>query len=91
MASYEPVVLQGGELFSGSTMAISKTPKTEIEVGKKLDEKGETVIATFESNGWYLVCTKSRGALKGHPHCVYGEDVVEVVRFKDQNKKRLEP
>jgi len=58
-----------------------KVGRTEIEVGKKLYEKGETVITIFESSGWYLVCTKSRGALKGHPHCVCGKDVVEVVEF----------
>ena len=59
---------------------------TEIEVGKPLGEKGEVVIAIFEiaegtGKGWFLVCTKSRGALKGHPHCVNGEDVVRVVGF----------
>jgi hypothetical protein len=49
-----------------------KTPRIEIEVCKKLNEKGETFIMIFEIKGWYLVCTKSRGALKGHPHCIMG-------------------
>jgi hypothetical protein len=59
-----------------------KTPKYEIEVGRPINEKGETVIAVFETSGWYLVCTKRRGALVGHPHCVCGQDVVEVVEFQ---------
>ena len=60
-----------------------KVGRTEIEVGKKLREKGETVIAIFEIKDWYLVCTKSRGALKGH-RIVCGKDVVEVVEFGDK-------
>ncbi len=49
---------------------------TEITVANLIHEKGETVIAISKIKDWYLVCTKSRGALKGHPHCICGEDVV---------------
>ena len=59
-----------------------KTPRGEIEVGNPINEKGETVIAIFEVKDWYLVCTRSRGTLKGHPHCICGQDVVEAVEFK---------
>ncbi|MGI2335753.1 MAG: hypothetical protein ACRKGH_03805 [Dehalogenimonas sp.] len=52
-----------------------------IEVGKPINDKGETVIAIFEAKDWYMVCTKSRGALTGHPHYVSSEDVVETEQF----------
>jgi hypothetical protein len=59
-----------------------KVGRTKIDVGKRMEDgKGETVVAIFEIKDWYLVCTKSWGALKGHPQCVSEVDVVEVVEF----------
>ena len=58
-----------------------KVGRTQIEVGKRLYEGGEFVVAIFETIGWYLVCTKTRGALSGTPHYIDGQDVIEVVDF----------
>ena len=52
-----------------------------LEVGKPVHDNGETVIAIFEIEVWYLICTKSRGALKDVPTWIDGQDVVAVVEF----------
>ena len=44
-------------------------------------------IAIFESEGRYLVCTRSRGALIGCPAYVDGKDFVGVVEFTGREKK----
>ena len=58
-----------------------KVGQTKIEVGKGIYEGGDFVLAIFETAGWYLVCTKTRGGFTGTPLYVDGQDVVRVIDF----------
>jgi hypothetical protein len=58
-----------------------KVGRTQIEVGKKIFEGGEFIVAIFETKGWYLVATKTNGAVMGRPYYVDGQDVIQIVDF----------
>jgi hypothetical protein len=50
-----------------------------IEVGKPQYEGGEVVRAILETTqGWYMVCTWSRGLKNKEPHWINPGDVVRV-------------
>lgn len=54
------------------------------EVGRINDTNGEEVIAILESNA-YLVCTPSRGVIRGMPILVGQEEAFNVTDFDDKN------
>jgi hypothetical protein len=67
---------------------VIKIPRMNIQIGSRFYQE-ESVIAIFESKGWYLVCTRSRGALAGSPWYIDGNDVVRVVEFKGARHEGL--
>ena len=52
------------------------------EVGKKESTNGEIVMAILQSNA-YLVCTPSRGVVKGMPILVGGNEAYHVTDFDE--------
>ena len=53
-----------------------------VQVGMR-SFTSEPIVAIFEINSWFQVCTKSLGALAGSPKYINGKDVVEVVKYRD--------
>jgi hypothetical protein len=60
-----------------------------VQIGSRFYEDGP-VVAIFETEGWYMICTKTRGALVGSPKYIDGNDVVEAVEFREA-QKNLQP
>ena len=60
---------------------VVKVARMSVEIGSRFYQD-EPVIAIFESRGWLIVCTKSRGALIGSPLYIDADDVVGVIEFK---------
>ena len=58
-----------------------KITPVEVQVGKQLGEHDEVVVAIFESQGWYLVCTLNQGAVAGSPKYIDAEYCNQVVEF----------
>ena len=56
-----------------------------VQIGSRFYED-VPIVAIFETEGWYMICTKTRGALAGSPKYIDGNDVVEVVEFRDAQK-----
>jgi allophanate hydrolase subunit 1 len=54
----------------------------EAEVGKNNDTNGEKIIAILESNA-YLVCTPSRGVIRGMPILVGIEEIFNIIDFEE--------
>jgi len=55
-----------------------------VEVGKPDTRIGEIVLAILESNS-YLVCTYSRGVVRGEPILVGTNEVVDVRDFRNDD------
>jgi hypothetical protein len=53
-----------------------------VQIGMR-SYTSEPIVAIFAIKGWYQVCTKSMGALAGSPKYISGNDVVEVVKYRD--------
>jgi hypothetical protein len=51
------------------------------EVGKPAPRLGEPVLAILESNA-YLICTPSRGVVRGEPMLVGTNEVIHLVDFE---------
>jgi hypothetical protein len=45
----------------------------------------EPIAAIFEIKDWYVICTRSKGALAGSPRYIAASDVVGVVEYRDAN------
>ncbi len=54
------------------------------EVGKRETPQGEVVLAILESNA-YLVCTPSRGVIRGMPFLVGTKEAYNVIDFDESS------
>jgi hypothetical protein len=60
---------------------VINVPRMTVQIGSRFDENGP-IAAIFEIKGWFMICTRTMGALTGSPRYIDGKDVVEVVEFK---------
>jgi hypothetical protein len=53
-----------------------------MKVGNADPVKGETVIAIFESNAYFLAFTPSRGVVRGKPYLIANAEALSVNDFE---------
>ena len=57
--------------------------KSEVQVGEIIEFDKALVIAIFESDDWYVLCTKKQGASRGEISYIDKADAGKVVEFID--------